>query len=94
MSELLAVHVEGPDDIIAVASREEGEKLIEEINKTQRDLIASAPADKRDLYPLVQASVIKWEWEPARHAELLIEQQEDEKRFQQVRTAKQKPEPK
>jgi hypothetical protein len=94
MRELLAVHVEGPDDIIAVASREEGEKLVTEINQWQADLISSADDQTRGLYPAIHASVVPWEWGPSAHAEILIEQQEDEKRFQQVRTAKQKPEPK
>lgn len=84
MSELLAVHVEGPDDIIAVASREEGEKLATEINQAQTDLISNADDQTRGLYPAVHASIVPWEWGPGAHAEMLIEQQEEEKRIQKA----------
>lgn len=65
---LWAVHVEGPDDVIAVDSLESAHKLADMINKSQAHLIESAPEDKRDLYLNVQASVITCDWDAEIHA--------------------------
>lgn len=68
MSNLLwAVHVEGPDDVIAAADRAEADAKAVEINAAWETF--SQRPDASDNDPRWHATVVPWEWSAEDHAE-------------------------
>lgn len=64
---LYAVHIEGPDDLIAAVDLAEAEARAAEINgiaEELADLSNASPAD-----PVIRAVVIEWPYSFAEHAE-------------------------
>ncbi|MGE8367018.1 hypothetical protein [Cupriavidus sp.] len=64
-STLWAIHVEGPDDIIAVPSRDAAEREAVLLNQQ----FASVPKSKHA--PVARAVVIEWPYTAAGHAQSL-----------------------
>jgi hypothetical protein len=72
---LYAVHIQGPDDIIATPGKREAEVLAEKLNAFFASL-KSGPAA-----PTIEAIVIKWPYTPPSHAEALAEAWADHAKF-------------
>ncbi|CAH2910831.1 MAG: hypothetical protein CPSOU_1859 [uncultured Paraburkholderia sp.] len=70
-----AVHIQGPDDIIAAPGKREAEVLAEKLNSFFESL-KSGPAA-----PTIEAVVIKWPFAPTSHAEELVKDWADHARF-------------
>ncbi|HZN71226.1 MAG TPA: hypothetical protein VFC00_06030 [Micromonosporaceae bacterium] len=64
---LWAVHVQGPDDVIAAADRGEAERRAAEINAVAAAVAARPDASPND--PKVYAVVIEWPYVRDEHAE-------------------------
>jgi hypothetical protein len=74
---LYAVHVQGPDDIIAAPSKREAEVLAEKLNAFFVEMAQkSGPAS-----PLIEAVVITWPYAPSSHATLLAHEWADHAKF-------------
>jgi hypothetical protein len=74
---LYAVHVQGPDDIIAAPGRREAEVLADKLNAFFAEIKQkSGPAA-----PIIEAVVIKWPYTPPSHAEALAEDWADHAKF-------------
>ena len=67
---LWAVHVAGPDDVLAMASREAAETFAAGVNEVARRLSARPDADP-DLDPHLSARVVEWDGTAADHAAAL-----------------------
>lgn len=64
---LLAVHVSGPDVLIAAADLAEAEHHVARINA----YLASLPEDGSDNWPVMRASVATWPYSAESHARAL-----------------------
>jgi hypothetical protein len=74
---LYAVHVQGPDDIIAAPSKREAEVLADKLNAFFAEITQkSGPAA-----PTIEAVVIKWPYAPSAHAEELAKDWADHAKF-------------
>jgi len=67
-TELWAVHIEGPDDIIACADRAEADQRTKEINDAWETL-SRRPDANPELDGRFHAVVIPWEWSALEHTE-------------------------
>jgi hypothetical protein len=65
--ELWAVHVEGPDDVIAAADRAEANTKAAEINQAWEEFRQRPDASEND--PRWRAVVVPWTYGAAEHAE-------------------------
>ncbi len=74
---LYAVHVQGPDDIIAAPSKREAEVLAEKLNA----FFAEIKKERGENYPTIDAIVTAWPGTAARHAEQLAEDWADHAKF-------------
>lgn len=72
MSDLWAVHVEGPDDVLAMPDAVEAEKQAEQINAAYERFAARPDASELD--GRWHAVVIPWPYDAEGHAESLAEQ--------------------
>lgn len=72
---LYAVHVQGPDDIIAAPSKREAEVLAEKLNAFFVSL-KSGPAA-----PTIEAVVIAWPYAPSAHADELAKDWDGHAKF-------------
>jgi hypothetical protein len=74
---LYAVHVQGPDDIIAAPGKREAEVLADKLNAFFAEIKQkSGPAA-----PIIEAVVITWPDEPSEHANELEQRWADHARF-------------
>jgi hypothetical protein len=74
-TELWAIHVHGPDSIIAMASKEDAEREAAEVNvayETFKNRPDASPLDAR-----WHAEVVPWPWSAEEHAETLSENDGD-----------------
>lgn len=67
-STLWAVHIEGPDDIIATVDRDEADQQARQINDWYT-AVTKRPDFDAETFPRVHADVIEWPFSPAAHAE-------------------------
>lgn len=67
---LWCMHVPGPDEVYARASREDAEQAAEKHNAAVRGFLEAASLQVDDL-PNLMAVVIPWPWSAERHAENL-----------------------
>lgn len=65
---LWAVHIEGPDDIIAAADRAEADRCAGWINNWYT-AVTKRPDFDAETFPRVHADVVEWPFSPAAHAE-------------------------
>lgn len=72
-TELWAVHVQGPDDVLAAADRTDADRLASEINEFMAQMMGRPDASPND--PKILAVVVPWEGTAEHHAEALAEQQ-------------------
>lgn len=70
-----AVHVQGPDDIVAAADRTDADRLASEINEFMAQTMGRPDASPND--PHLHAVVVPWEWTAEAHAEALTRQAEE-----------------
>lgn len=75
MPELWAVHVQGPDDILAAASKEAADKQAAEINAAFQQFQRRAGAS--DFDPRWHAVVARWDGTAEEHARYLAELESD-----------------
>jgi hypothetical protein len=74
---LYAVHILGPDDIIATPGKREAEVLAEKLNAFFTETFKqSTPAT-----PMIEAVVITWPFAPKSHAEELAKDWADRAKF-------------
>ncbi|MBN3757162.1 hypothetical protein G3N95_29765 [Paraburkholderia sp. Tr-20389] len=74
---LYAVHIQGPDDIIAAPGEREAQTLAKKLNAFfMETLKQSTPAT-----PMIEAVVIKWPYAPTAHAEELAKDWADHAKF-------------
>lgn len=71
VEKLWAVHVLGPDDILAMPDRETAETVAAQINGVAQDF-ASRPSAS-DLDPHVSAEVVEWPWDFQAHGEAVTD---------------------
>jgi hypothetical protein len=76
-AELWAIHVQGPDDIIAAADKASAEQRAKAINDWYAARTQEPDFDPRT-YPRIHAAVIAWPYAGEAHAEALREQEEDQ----------------
>ena len=74
---LYAVHVQGPDDIIAAPSKRESEVLADKLNV----FFAEIKKERGENYPTIDAVVIAWPGSAASHARQLAEDWDDHAKF-------------
>jgi hypothetical protein len=67
-TKLWAVHVEGPDDVIAAVDRAEADTRAKEINEMYEAFTKRPDADPA-VDPRWHASVVEWPYDLADHAE-------------------------
>lgn len=72
-AELWAVHVQGPDDILAAADRTDADRKASEINEVAEQIANRPDASPDD--PRLHAVVVPWDGTAEEHAEALAEQQ-------------------
>lgn len=65
---LWAVHIQGPDDVIATVDRSEADQRAGQINDWYT-AVTKRPDFDAETFPRVQADVIEWPFSPAAHAE-------------------------
>jgi hypothetical protein len=65
---LWAIHVQGPDDVIAVADRDEAQQHADGINRRYAEHTRDPEFDP-GVYPRIRAVVIEWPYDRAAHAE-------------------------
>jgi len=82
---LWAVHVEGPDDVLAAASEAAAIAEAEEINAY---FARRAAEDPSPYDPTMSAKVIGWPFSPERHAKSLAEQERERVEIEAQRAAK------
>lgn len=68
---LYAVHVEGPDDVIAATDRAEAEVRAAEINGIAEEIASRSDASSAD--PVIRAVVVEWPYSLAEHAAAIAE---------------------
>lgn len=73
---LYAVHVQGPDDIIAAPSKREAEVLAEKLNSFFAGISSASPAA-----PTIEAVVIAWPYAPSAHADELAKDWDGHAKF-------------
>lgn len=71
---LWSVHVQGPDDILAVVDRAEADKQAAQINDWYA-AVTQRPDYDPETFPRVHADVIEWPFSPSAHAEQLAERE-------------------
>lgn len=69
-----AVHVQGPDDIVAAADRTDADRLASEINEFMAQMMGRSDASPHA--PKILAVVVPWKWTAEAHAEALTRQAE------------------
>ncbi|MFM0503892.1 hypothetical protein [Paraburkholderia caffeinilytica] len=74
---LYAVHVQGPDDIIAAPSKREAEVLAEKLNPYFIEMAQKFGPSA----PTIEAVVIAWPYEPSKHANELEQRWADRAKF-------------
>jgi hypothetical protein len=74
---LYAVHVQGPDDIIAAPSKREAEILANKLN----EFFAEISRGKAPAAPTIEAVVITWPYAPSSHATMLAHDWADHAKF-------------
>lgn len=74
---LYAVHVQGPDDIIAAPSKREAEVLAEKLNV----FFAEIKQKGGPAAPTIEAVVIAWPYAPSSHATMLAHDWADHAKF-------------
>lgn len=74
-TQLWAVHVQGPDSVIAQPSRQAAETYVAEINQAYEVLAQRPDASEAD--PRWHGVVIPWDGTPQQHAEELARLAED-----------------
>jgi hypothetical protein len=74
---LYAVHVQGPDDIIAAPSKREAEVLADKLNA----FFAEIKRGRGENYPTTDAVVITWPYAPSAHATELANDWADHAKF-------------
>jgi hypothetical protein len=72
MTDLWAIHVEGPDSVLAMPSREVAEEKAKQINDTYEAFIAR-PGARPDVDVRWCAAVVPWPYTAEGHAEALPE---------------------
>lgn len=73
---LWAVHVQGPDDIVAEESRESADRNAAALNQWYENRTKDPDFDPRT-FPRIHAEVIEWPYERDAHADALARQTED-----------------
>jgi hypothetical protein len=73
---LWAVHVQGPDDIVAEQSRESADRNAAILNQWYEDRTKEPDFDPK-VFPRIHAEVIEWPYAREVHADALVRQAED-----------------
>jgi hypothetical protein len=74
---LFAVHVQGPDEIIATPGEREAEALAKKLT----DYFGEIKKERGENYPSIDAVVIKWPYAPSAHAEEIAKDWADHAKF-------------
>jgi hypothetical protein len=74
---LWALHVQGPDDIVAEPDRGSAERNAAQLNDWYESVTKRDDYDP-EMFPRVHAEVIEWPFSPQAHVDALAEQAEPE----------------